>query len=397
MRGRALPVLLGCFVCQMGLGVAYVFGPLLKHVVAEFDWSRTVYAVGNAPLLLAMALGNSLIGDLTERFGARRVLVAATLLLGASLFCFANVSSLPAYYATCGLFGLALAGVGDIPVGAIASRWVSERRGLALGFVYVGSNAGGSVVPLALGALASRGSWRSAVAWIGAAAVLWILPFALFAVREPPAGRPQPEAEGRAAPGPDPGLDLDAALRTWSFWVLAGVLFSFYLYYLAVNLHLVPYLTDLGYSDARAAASYSGAVAVGIAAKLGMGLAADRIPLRRALLANFAVLAFASLLLLGVGTPGVLPVFLVAHGFATAAENVLLPLVVAECFGLRHMPRIYGALMLTLFLGGALGPILAGAAFDRFGDYRLAFGAFAALNVAALALLPMVRREGEAG
>ena len=87
MRGRALPVLVGCFVCQMGLGVAYVFGPLLKHVVAEFDWSRTVYAVGNAPLLLAMALGNSAIGDLTERFGARRVLVAASLLLGASLFC----------------------------------------------------------------------------------------------------------------------------------------------------------------------------------------------------------------------------------------------------------------------------------------------------------------------
>jgi cyanate permease len=86
-------------------------------------------------------------------------------------------------------------------------------------------------------------------------------------------------------------------------------------------------------------------------------------------------------------------VFLVAHGFATAAENVLLPLVVAECFGLRHMPRIYGALMLTLFAGGALGPILAGAAFDRFGEYRLAFGAFAALNVLALGLLPLLRRE----
>ena len=289
--------------------------------------------------------------------------------------------------------------MGDIPVGAIASRWVSERRGLALGFVYVGSNAGGSVVPLALGALASRGSWRSAVAWIGAAAVLFILPFALFAVREPP--RRPAEAIGLApaapaGPGPERGLDLDAALRTRTFWVLAVVLFSFYLYYLAVNLHLVPYLTDLGWSDARAAASYSGAVAVGIGAKLGMGLAADRIPLRRALLANFAVLTLASLLLLAVRAPGVLPIFLVAHGFATAAENVLLPLVVAECFGLHHMPRIYGALMLTLFLGGALGPILAGAAFDRLGDYRLAFGAFAALNVAALALLPLVRREGKA-
>jgi MFS family permease len=398
-------------VCQTGLGVAYVFGPLLKHVVAEFDWSRTVYAVGNAPLLLAMAVGNSLAGDLTERLGARRVLVAATLLLAASLWCFGHVQSLPAYYATCALFGVALAGLGDIPVGALASRWVARGRGLALGFVYVGSNAGGSLVPLALGALTAPAeaaggeglaglglSWRSAVTWIGVVAALWILPFALFAVREPRPGEVPSEVPARGeadAPAPAAGLALREALSTRSFWLLAAVLFAFYLYYLAVNLHLVPYLTDLGFSDARAAASYGGAVAVGIAAKLGMGAAADRLPLRRALAANFALLAGASLLLLVVRAPGVLPIFLVAHGFATAAENVLLPLVVAECFGFRHMPRIYGALMLTLFAGGALGPILAGAAFDRFGEYRVAFGAFAALNVLALGLLPLLRRETE--
>lgn len=408
---RARAVLLGCFVCQTGLGVAYVFGPLLKHVVAEFDWSRTVYAVGNAPLLLAMAVGNSLAGDLTERLGARRVLVAATLLLAASLWCFGHVQSLPAYYATCALFGVALAGLGDIPVGALAARWVARGRGLALGFVYVGSNAGGSLVPLALEALTAPAapaggedlaglglSWRSAVTWIGVVAALWILPFALFAVREPRPGEVPSEAPARgqdeAVAGAEPaGLELREALRTRSFWLLAALLFAFYLYYLAVNLHLVPYLTDLGFSDARAAASYGGAVAVGIAAKLGMGAAADRLPLRRALAANFALLTAASLLLLVVRAPGALPVFLVAHGFATAAENVLLPLVVAECFGLRHMPRIYGALMLTLFAGGALGPILAGAAFDRFGEYRVAFGAFAALNVLALGLLPLLRRE----
>lgn len=390
-RGRL--ALLGCFVAQMGLGTAYVFGPMLKHVVAEFDWSRTVYSIGNAPLLLAMALGNSLVGDLTERFGARRVIAGATLLLGASLWCFAHVQSLAAYYASCALFGIALAGVGDIPVGAVAARWVAQGRGLALGLVYVGSNSGGAVVPYVLDALARGGSWRSALVWIGAVAVALILPVTLLAVREPAAGGGEAAAPRAAAAASEPGLELREALRTRSFWLLAGVLFTFYLYYLAVNLHLVPYLTDLGWSDARAAASYGGAVAVGIVAKLGIGLVADRLSLRRALLANFALLAAASLLLLAVRAPGALPAFLFAHGFATAAENVLLPMLVADCFGLRHMPRIYGALMLTLFAGGALGPVLAGAAFDRFGDYRVAFGAFAALNGLALLLLPLVRRE----
>jgi MFS family permease len=395
---EAWTALLGCFACQMGLGVAYVLGPLLKHVVAEFEWSRTVYAAGNAPLLLAMALGNSLIGDLTERVGARRVLVAATLLLGASVWSFSQVSSLSGFYATCALFGIALAGLGDIPVGSLASRWTARGRGLALGLVYVGSNAGGAVVPIALEALAARGSWRSALAWIGATAVAAILPFALFAVREPAqsaggSAPDEPEARGTArAAAATPleharDVDLAGALRTGTFWVLAAVLFAFYLYYVSVTVHLVPMLTDLGWSNAQAAASFGGAVAVGIAGKLGIGALADRIRVRPALIANFALLAFASLLLLAVRVPGVLPVFLVVHGFTTAAENVLLPLAVAQRFGLAHMPRIYGALMLTLFAGGALGPILAAAAFDRYGEYRIAFTAFAALNILGVGLL----------
>jgi MFS family permease len=134
-------------------------------------------------------------------------------------------------------------------------------------------------------------------------------------------------------------------------------------------------------------------VALGILAKLGIGVIADRVPSRTALLANFALLTLASWLLLAVGTTGALPVFLVAHGFATAAENVLLPLIVAHCFGVRNLARIYGALMLALAPGGILGPIFAGAVFDRTGGYTAAFVTFAALNLAGLGSLLLVRRE----
>jgi cyanate permease len=197
---------------------------------------------------------------------------------------------------------------------------------------------------------------------------------------------------GRAVPAA-PALDLRDALRTRSFWILAGVLFVFYFYYLGVTQHLVAFVSDLGYSDARAAASLSFTVALGILAKLGMGLLADRVRARSALWLNFAVLAAGSLLLLGAGAPRLLAAFLVAHGVAVAAENVVLPLVVAECFGVRHLARIYGALMLTLFPGGVLGPLFAGAVFDRAGSYAPAFATFAALNALALGALFAVRAE----
>jgi MFS family permease len=393
-------VLLGCFVVQLALGCGYVFAPMLKHIVAEFAWSRAAFSAGGAPLLLAMALASPLIGDLTERLGARRVVAGATLVLALSLWLFSRMESLLAFYATCALFGIGLTGVGDIPVGAVAARWVRRSRGLALGFVYIGSNVGGSLVALLTAAVAGAawGSWRLALGLLAVALLLGVLPLATWAIREPRNGRSAPVADpepGTDGGGLGPALDLGQALRTRSFWLLAFLLFTFYFYYLALNQHLIAFLTDRGYSDAEAAARFSGAVALGVVAKLLIGALADRVPVRRALLLNFAVLSGGSLLLLFVSAPGALAVFLVAHGFATAAENVLLPLIVVNCFGLRHMARIYGALMLMLFPGGVLGPIFAGFAFDRFGEYRLAFMVFAVLNLLGLLGLAFVRRETE--
>ena len=124
-----------------------------------------------------------------------------------------------------------------------------------------------------------------------------------------------------------------------------------------------------------------------------IGLLADRIPLRRALILNFVCMTAGSLMLLASDVRTLLPVFLVVHGFTVAAENVLIPLVIARAFGVRYMARIYGVLMLSLPIGGVLGPIFAGFVFDRSGDYGLAFGSFAVLNVFALMGLFFLRRE----
>jgi hypothetical protein len=52
--------------------------------------------------------------------------------------------------------------------------------------------------------------------------------------------------------------------------------------------------------------------------------------------------------------------------------------------------------MLTLFPGGVLGPVFAGAVFDRFGSYVPAFAAFTVLNALALAALFALRSETQA-
>ncbi len=388
-------VLVGCLICQMGLGLAYIFGPLLKHIVADLGWTRAAFSAGTGPLLLSVALASPLIGAATDRFGARRVLSLAALTLALALWLFSSMQSLPQLYATNLLLGLSIAGLGDIPVGAVAARWFAGGRGLALGVIYSGSNLGGAAVAIMAASITEAASWRSAMSTGALLSLLVILPVAWFAVREP---RGAAVETGTAAGGPEgegPALGLGQAMRTRSFWMLAAALFIFYFYYLAVNQHLVAFLSDSGLSDAAAARRFSASIAVGIAGKLGIGLLTFRVNKKAALLLNFALLAVGSCFFLAVNVPWLLMGLLLAHGFAVAAENVLLPLIVADCFGVRNMARIYGTLMLALLPGGFLGPVFAGFVFDTTGGYAPAFATFAALNAAGLGLLALVRRERE--
>jgi sugar phosphate permease len=398
LRGnaRAYGVLFGCLVCQMGLGFSYVFTTFLKPIAEDLGWSRAAFAALGGPLLLSMALASPVVGSVTDRFGPRRVLGVSALLLGLALAGYGLMRSLWHFYALSLLLGVALTGLGDIPVGAVASRWFDRGRGLALGVVYLGSNLGGAIVPVVATAVAVRASWREALWVLALASLALILPVAVFAVRLPDEATRVAVGAGGVEKG-EASLDLPGALRTRSFWILALTLFSFYCYYLGVMNHLVAFLSDGGLSDPEAALHFSGTVAIGIGGKLAIGWLADRIPRKRALLVNFGLVTLASFLLLAVDRPGILLVFLAIHGFAVAAENVLLPLIVADAFGVRHMARIYGALMFSLLPGGALGPIFAGWAYDATGSYDVAFVCFAALNATTLLLLGFVRREAGRG
>jgi predicted MFS family arabinose efflux permease len=277
---------------------------------------------------------------------------------------------------------------------------VFESRGLALGIVYAGTNLAGFLgLPLAAWVSSSYG-WRSAVMAVAGSAAALILPAALFVVRDPRPGEvaaaaPAVAGDAQALPGRD--LDLGAAVATRSFWLLAFVLFAFFFYFIAMIEHTVAYLTDIGFSKVEAAGGFGFALGLGVWSKLGAGFLSDRVPSRTAMAVDYAVMTASSILVFFVGSPGLLTVFLVAYGVSVAARDVVYPMIVAECFGVAYLARIYGALMLALLPGGAFGPIFAAWVFDRYGDYGPAFAVFAAVNLVALAAILSLRDERGGG
>ena len=143
VRGRTFWIVIGCLVCQMGLGFTYVTRPLASEIIGALDITRAQFSAANAPQLFAQALASPLVGYLTVRIGASRVFGMAAALFTAAFFYFARIESLTGFYVSMAMLGLGAAGMGDIGVAHIVSQWVKRRRGLALGLAYTGSNLGG--------------------------------------------------------------------------------------------------------------------------------------------------------------------------------------------------------------------------------------------------------------
>ncbi len=399
LRGRALWVVIGCLICQMGLGLTYVKSGLSTELIEALHLSRTQFSGANTPQLAFQALASPLAGYLTVRYGASRVLAGSSIFFALVFLVFARAETVAGFYFAVAGVGLGAAGMGDVTIGHVVTQWIRKNRGLALGIAYAGSNLGGSAMMLLTGAVAERFGLRSALLSVVLFALVVLLPASLFMVRDrdreprPTGERDDAAARAQAALDDDASLDLRAALRTRTFWILTTTLFTFFFYFTGILDHFVLFLTDTGLSNQDARSYLSQAIGLGIVSKIAGGFVADRIPQEKAILYDYGLLAVSSLVLLFLPHPILLPVFVLSYGFSQAARDVVYPLVIERCFGARHLASIYGTMTLTLLPGAALGPLMAARLRDTLGDYQLAFAIFAGLNLFSVAALLLVRDE----
>jgi MFS family permease len=244
-----------CLICQVGMGVgAYILPVFLKPVTDELSWSRTDFAVANPIMSTVVALVGPLVGWISDRRGPRIVLVTGSLLMSVAMLNAGRMHSHTDLYIVAVLIGIAVACLGDLPTGsAIAGRF-HRYRGLAFGAVYIGSNLGGAAVPLLATALVAGATWRHAFSEIGTYLWVIVIPAALY-VRRPRITKATTSTELEEPE--ESSISTSDAIRQRDFWLLFWVLFAFYLYRLGINVHLVAYLSDVGYSSEEAASRYS--------------------------------------------------------------------------------------------------------------------------------------------
>src|SRR5688572_21501738 len=213
-------------------GVRATPGVLMVSLEGEFGWSRTAISAAVAINIALFGLIGPFAASVIDRWGLRRVVLAAVALLGVSV---ALTTRMRTQWELTFLWGILVGtgtGVTSMVLAAIvANRWFDERRGLVLGFLSAANATGQLVFLPLLASVTERQGWRAATVVVaGGTAVVFVLVL-LFMRDRPedlgllPYGRDPRTPGGTGGTPLTPIAALRHASRTRAFWVLAGTFF----------------------------------------------------------------------------------------------------------------------------------------------------------------------------
>ena len=360
------------FIFGSGYNTGGLFFPsLLKH----FGWKRAqLSTLQGAALPLSAGLSAPLVGWLLDRVEARVVMVAGAVMTGVSFLLASRVDSFGPLFGAYVLLGVGIGASTLLPCSLVIANWFGERRGLAMGLTFAGTSLGGAAMTMVGSFAIARGGWRAGYVALAIPMFVVVIPLIILVVRTRP-----PQAEGvSVAQASDalPGFELREAFRCRSFWLISAAQFFFAAIAAGSGLHLITYLTELGYTPKFSAGMMSLVLVFAAFGKLGMGLIADRVSARVALTFNFLAASVGMVLIFGAARTAVLIPFVLIFGLSLGAPLVLVPMLIAESLGLKRFGTIGGIAGIFNTIGAFVGPVGAGKIYDMTGSYVPAFEAF---------------------
>jgi MFS family permease len=388
------------FVSAVGLFLGppllvFSFSVFFKPLVVDFHASRASVSLAFSLFNLVGALLIPCTGMAIDRFGAKRVILAFTLLYGVVLCSALWVgASLWQLYLFFIILGTAMAsGPAPVPYGVVISHWFNRRRGLALALSMMGIGIGSVVVPMVAQRLISMFGWRSSFAIFGGAVLLMPLPVIAALLQNDPAQRGlRPDGDGQNQLSPLPpqqkqSLPWRDIWHSPTFWVLICIFSLTGASVHGVVLHLSAILTDGGVTAERAAMATSLVGAAVIVGRLGSGYLLDRFfaPRVAILFYSFTAVGLAMLCMGIHGNLALVASFLTGLGMGAEVES--MGYMMSRYFGLTAFGTAYGFAFGAYMVSGSAGVLLMGAGYDRFHSYTVPLAGFLVAMVLALILL----------
>ncbi|WP_245664931.1 MFS transporter [Actinoplanes subtropicus] len=375
---------------------------MLRPLHDEFGWSLGTISAAVSVNLLLYGLTAPFAAALMERFGIRRVVMGALLLVsagsGLTVFMRQSWQLLLCWGVLVGL------GTGSMALGFVAvvtNRWFVKHRGLVTGVLTAGGAAGNLIFLPVLATLTEHQGWRFAALTVAGVALL-VVPLVGWKLRDHPAEiglgpyggeyeEPKPIAPAGAAR--TAVRALGQAARTRPFWLLAG---GFAICGATTNglvgTHFIPAAHDHGMPETTAASLLALVGLFDIAGTIVSGWLTDRVDSRVLLGVYYFGRGLSLLVLPSLFAASAHPsmvVFILFYGLDWVATVPPTVTLCREYFGASG-PVVFGWVFASHQFGAAIAASAAGLLRDQLGTYNAAWYGAGALAILASLLSLML-------
>ena len=371
-------------------GVWFSFAIFFVALVEDFGWSHAdaslAFSLGN---LLQAALA-PLVGVLTDRLGARRIVSTG---LGLMALALAGCSHVQTLWHFLVFFGLGIGGgvalAGPVAHSALLANWFVRQRGAVLGFAFAGMGIGVQLVGPLVQQLILLAGWRQSFIVLAVSTAIYAVFVALTLRQHPhqaglePYGASQPDSSQSKQPTtvytPLQSRRLwtvHEALKTREFWALALAQVLIPAGILPIAAHQVAYLVDAGFSKVMAAAILGYMGFMSACGRMAFGALSDRLGRFGSVTLSVLCSQIGIVVLLGISdamTTWPLYLYALFFGVGYGARGPIISALTADLFPGRHFGTIFGLMSIGHGIGGALGPWYGGYVYDRLGTYTSAF------------------------
>lgn len=380
-----LALLIGVLAITAHTASSYTLSILMKPMLEDFGWNRTVFASAMTLRMFVMVLAISFAGQLTDRFGARVVLAAGALILGVGTIATASMTAPMQFYPIMALMGPGQACIGSVAASALVLRLFRRRRGIAVGVLNGGDNLISSAIPIAAAFLLVNSGWRLTIGSLG------ILYFGLAAlillILRSHDGRSGSEA-GSVRSAVARVRMRDLPWRDARLWIVCLSYAGIYAFITSLQLHFHAFQTDMGRTTADASSLMSTLILIGAVGSPLFGWLSERTSALTALVIVVAGLTLGSLVLWAPHSYAVYSAWAMGHGLVNAGVVAVLALVLNELFGEEQIGRLMGVAMVFCMGSTMIANVYTASMFDYFGSYFMVWRTYSVLML--LTLVPVV-------
>ena len=216
----------GAVITCVAMGALFALPVYLQPIAESTGWSRAGISASMTIAFIVMGFAGFGWGYLSDKIGARPVILVATALLVGGLILASQAPNLIVFQIAYGALVGASGGAFFAPLMSAAVGWFDKNRSLAVSLVSVGGGVAPMVITPLASVLTSTYGWRVAMLSIalGAALALLAAPAAASAPPcRPTTSAPAPQRRNRPPPGRRSGHRSSSSSPSRSFSAAAPI------------------------------------------------------------------------------------------------------------------------------------------------------------------------------